>query len=155
MCKLSRKIRLPSCKPHPDATARSLNSYIEVLIYIKFRYISRSETKHYIKTHDTIVYGSITNEQHNTTTQKPKHNLSVPYTSLRNLPQQPKNPTAKVNYRKSWAWILMLIKSYTTPICSSEVSVVVVWCNELLRSRISGRGSLCRQPFFLETAFAE
>jgi hypothetical protein len=42
----------------------------------------------YIKTHDTEVYRGVTDEQHNTTTQKPKRDLSKLYTGLRNLPQQ-------------------------------------------------------------------
>ena len=56
------------------------------VLYIELRYISKTEIKHYIKTHDTVLYRRVTDEQHNTTTQKPKRRLSVPHTSLRNLP---------------------------------------------------------------------
>jgi hypothetical protein len=48
------------------------------------------------------VYRSVTDEQHNTTTQKPKRGLSVPHTGVRNLPQQRKNQTA-TDYGRSSA----------------------------------------------------
>ena len=66
--------------------AGALRMHVNKSVLYRISIYIESRNKHYIKTYDIVLYRSVTDEQHNTTTQKPKPAFSLPYTSLRNLP---------------------------------------------------------------------